>query len=563
MREKKNVIVVMLDTLQFNYLGCYGNTRVKTPNIDRFATEGVVFENAYTEGLPTVPCRRAMLTGRYTLPVKGWSQLDVSDTTIADLCWGQPIDSYLIHDSGPFRLPKFGYSRGFDKVFFLHGHETDHQYYAQDELGGGLKAEDYYEDHVMEKADEILGENVMRPLMNQVECHLKERQYWKSDGDQHAAQIMKEAVRNLERVDRNKSFFMWIDCFDPHEPWDAPSVYDPDLKCPYDPDYEGKDMFLPIQGHVDGLYTDRELEHIRALYAEKVTMVDKWFGHLMNNIRTLGMEDDTLVILVSDHGSPMGKGEHGHGIMRKCRPWPYEELAHIPMIMRGPGLPRNRRVRGFVQSCDVAPTVVDWLGIGVHPSMQGHSLLPLAKGDVEKVREFAIAGYFRYSWSIITEDWSFIHWLKDDEKSVADAQAEEPEGLLDSVPASFPALLQAYKISRKAVAAGFEWDTVEDVWAKVEEEIAEFKQACRSDDAQAKELEFGDVLFSLVNVARKEGIDAETALRATCRKFRERWAFMEGAAWGQGKRIEELDMDEMQQLWDQAKMLHVGEASHD
>ena len=58
MREKKNVIVVMLDTLQFNYLGCYGNTRVKTPNIDRFATEGVVFENAYTEGLPTVPCRR-------------------------------------------------------------------------------------------------------------------------------------------------------------------------------------------------------------------------------------------------------------------------------------------------------------------------------------------------------------------------------------------------------------------------------------------------------------------------------------------------------------------------
>lgn len=149
------------------------------------------------------------------------------------------------------------------------------------------------------------------------------------------------------------------------------------------------------------------------------------------------------------------------------------------------------------------------------------------------------------------------------EKSAADAQAEEPKGLLDSVPASFPALLQAYKISRKAVAAGFEWDTVEDVWAKVEEEIAEFKQACRSDDAQAKELEFGDVLFSLVNVARKEDIDAETALRATCRKFRERWAFMEGAAWGQGKRIEELDMDEMQQLWDQAKILHVGEASHD
>lgn len=425
MREKKNVIVVMLDTLQFNYLGCYGNTRVKTPHIDRFATEGVVFENAYTEGLPTVPCRRAMLTGRYTLPVKGWSQLDVSDTTIADLCWGQPIDSYLIHDSGPFRLPKFGYSRGFDKVFFLHGHETDHQYYAQDELGGGLKAEDYYEDHVMEKADEILGENVMRPLMNQVECHLKERQYWKSDGDQHAAQIMKEAVRNLERVDRNKSFFMWIDCFDPHEPWDAPSVYDPDLKCPYDPDYEGKDMFLPIQGHVDGLYTDRELEHIRALYAEKVTMVDKWFGHLMNNIRTLGMEDDTLVILVSDHGSPMGKGEHGHGIMRKCRPWPYEELVHVPLIMHVPGIEGGKRIKSFVQNVDVTATIMDALGELGTPQkasdfgfptydtseMQGISLLPVMRGETDTVRDCAIAGYYGMSWSLITEDYSYVHWL--------------------------------------------------------------------------------------------------------------------------------------------------------
>lgn len=149
------------------------------------------------------------------------------------------------------------------------------------------------------------------------------------------------------------------------------------------------------------------------------------------------------------------------------------------------------------------------------------------------------------------------------EKSASDAQEEAPKGLLDAVPVSFPALLQAYKISRKAVAVGFEWETVEEVWAKVEEEIAEFKQACQNGTAEEKELEFGDVLFSLVNVARKEDIDAETALRASCRKFRERWAFMEGAAWGQGLRIEELSMEEMQQLWDQAKMLHVGEANHD
>ena len=421
MKKIKNVIVVMLDTLQFNYLGCYGNNWIKTPNLDRFAQQGVLFENAYTEGLPTVPCRRAMFTGRYTLSVKGWSQLDIEDTTIADLCWGQPIDSALIHDSGPFRLPKFGYSRGFDKVHFIHGHETDHQYYAQDELHKH-KAEDYYEDHVIKTADEILKENVMRPLMNQVECHLKERQYWKSDEDHHVAQVMKTAGKYLDQVDRNKSFFLWIDSFDPHEPWDPPSVYDPGKKCMYDPDYKGKDMFLPIQGHVEGLYTEEELHHIRMLYAEKITVCDKWFGWMMDKVNGLSLEDNTLVMVVSDHGSPMGNGEHGHGIMRKCRPWPYEELAHIPFMMRGPGLPAGKRIKSFVQSCDVAPTVVDWLGIGVHPSMQGQSLLPLAKGKVEKVRDFAIAGYFRYSWSIITEDWSYIHWLKEEEKTVGDSR---------------------------------------------------------------------------------------------------------------------------------------------
>ena len=188
-----------------------------------------------------------------------------------------------------------------------------------------------------------------------------------------------------------------MDSFDPHEPWDPPSVYDPDLKCLYDPDYKGKDMFLPIQGHVDGFYTEAELHHIRMLYAEKVTIVDKWLGYLMDQVRALGLEENTLVMLVSDHGEPMGNGEHGHGIMRKCRPWPYEELVHAPMMMRGPGLPAGKRLKGFTQSCDVAPTVTDWLGIGVHPSMQGQSLLPLARGEVDKVRDFAIAGYFRYS----------------------------------------------------------------------------------------------------------------------------------------------------------------------
>ncbi|EFK05310.1 conserved hypothetical protein [delta proteobacterium NaphS2] len=155
---RKNVIVVMLDnSLQFNYLGCYGNDWIRTPNMDRLAWEGVLFENNYIEGLPTVPCRRSMRCGRYFLPTKGWSALDKEDTMISDLCWGQPIDTALIFDCPMYRLPKFGYTRAFDKVHFIHGHEGDHDFYRQDSLIHHNPMDDI-EQNVLDAADRVMGE---------------------------------------------------------------------------------------------------------------------------------------------------------------------------------------------------------------------------------------------------------------------------------------------------------------------------------------------------------------------------------------------------------------------
>lgn len=129
---------------------------------------------------------------------------------------------------------------------------------------------------------------------------------------------------------------------------------------------------------------------------------------------------------------------------------------------------------------------------------------------------------------------------------------ERPEGLLDSVPVQLPALMQAQKISRKAVAAGFEWRTTEDVWAQVASEVCEFESAASgSSDA---EMEFGDILFALVNVARREHIDAESALRASCAKFRRRWAFMEDAARAGGRDIADVPNEEQEALWAAAKL---------
>ena len=120
----------------------------------------------------------------------------------------------------------------------------------------------------------------------------------------------------------------------------------------------------------------------------------------------------------------------------------------------------------------------------------------------------------------------------------ADGAGERREGLLDGVPTSFPALMQAQKISRKAAAAS--------AGAAVDPAAAEAAVAAVED-------ELGDVLFSLVNVGRRMGVDAEGALRSTCRKFRDRWAWMEQAAWQQGRTIEDLSSEERETLWNEAK----------
>ena len=140
------------------------------------------------------------------------------------------------------------------------------------------------------------------------------------------------------------------------------------------------------------------------------------------------------------------------------------------------------------------------------------------------------------------------------EKHAADAESaaagKAPAGLLDGVPSSFPALMQAQKISRKAAAVGFDWADAAGAWAKVDEELAEFREASTPEQ---REIEFGDVLFALVNAARWEGVDAESALRAACGKFRRRWAFMEGAAYAAGRDLADMDDGALEALWERAK----------
>lgn len=125
--------------------------------------------------------------------------------------------------------------------------------------------------------------------------------------------------------------------------------------------------------------------------------------------------------------------------------------------------------------------------------------------------------------------------------------------VLEGVPAALPALVKAYRIQDKARGAGFDWKQKEEVWDKVKEELAEFEAEVRKADEEKMEAEFGDFLFSVVNAARLYGINPENALEKTNRKFIRRFGFVEEQAKKQGKKLKEMSLEEMDELWEEGK----------
>ena len=128
--------------------------------------------------------------------------------------------------------------------------------------------------------------------------------------------------------------------------------------------------------------------------------------------------------------------------------------------------------------------------------------------------------------------------------------------ILSGVPRTLPALLRAYELSSRAAAVGFDWSKASDVVGKIEEEVAELREAVEHDarDPTRAEEEMGDLLFSIVNLSRKLGLEPEAALRIANEKFQSRFEAMERATTGEGRRLRELSVEEMEQLWQRVKV---------
>lgn len=414
-----NVVVIVNDSLRWDYVGCYGNDWIKTPNIDKLASEGALFENCYSEGLPTVPTRTTFFTGRFTFPFRGWQRLEPTDVLLAEILWNQGYSSALVTDVYHLHKPSMAFERGFDYVNFVRGHEGD-PWIVDQSINVDAEVEKYYKGDGKDKA-----------VKAQLTQYLRNIHWWKGEEDTFVARCVNEGIKWLDGQPVKDNLFLWVDCFDPHEPWDPPAPYN---RMYTDPGYTGKDIIHPIPGRTEGYLTPEELNHISKLYAGKVTLCDTWVGKLIDSLKDMGMYDNTMIIFTTDHGEPFAE----HGIIKKAEPYLYEELVHIPLIIRHPGgIGAGKRFDALVETTEVFPTILDFLKVRMPPRIHGHSLLPMMAGQQESIRDYAYMGYFKRSWRVNDREWCFhmnldkgrdneLYNLKDDPGETRNLLAEDP-----------------------------------------------------------------------------------------------------------------------------------------
>lgn len=392
-----NILLIVSDTVRRDYLGLYGNRTVQTPSLDALARESVVFDQAYSGSFPTIPCRAELFTGRFVFPYLDWGALPKKEVILSDTLAAVNYTCTMVTDNLPLCREGYGYDRGFHARHRIRG-----QWY--DNLAP--KDAPFTWPCPPEKL-RFSGDGRMQQYLRNVEGRQREEEYF-------APRVATEAMHWLENNHHLGKWFLYVDLFDPHEPWDPPQHYI-DL---YDAGGSGDNVIYPAFGR-GGEYSEADMKRLRALYAGEVTMMDHWVGKLLAKVDELGHREDTVVAFLSDHGIFLGErnllGKMG-GSMKNLLGWPpYPQLSRVPLMVRAPGIAPGRR-EAFVHPGDVTPTLLELAGVKVPPTMNTASLTRVMRGQENAVRDIAVT-----SWSlkgtnphrpsvIRNEEWTLVFW---------------------------------------------------------------------------------------------------------------------------------------------------------
>jgi arylsulfatase A-like enzyme len=383
-----NVIWITVDSLRYDHLGANGNSWIKTPGLDAFAGKSLVCDRAFSLSLPTIPNRTDLFTGRYTFPRRGWTVLPKEEVTAAQRFAKLGMHTQMFFDTYHLKNNGYNFDRGFSGWQWIRGQEGDR--------------------FLTPLPRESIRIHPTRPEIrlsehSGVAQEFSNLQHRRFEADYISPQTYSAAERWLEYNHDKGPFFLYIDSFDPHEPWDPPAYY----VSLYDSGYEGEVIAFPATYcFTDGLPQEL-VRKAQLLYAGEVTMVDRWLGRLLQKIEDLRLLDNTLVAVMSDHGFLIG--EHGRmgkrnrdgkrlfektGDERYSHPWPlYRQVNQLVMMIHAPGMDGGRRSSAIVQPQDILPTTLEWLGEGRDGDFEGRSFLPVLKGETDRGRDCAITSF--------------------------------------------------------------------------------------------------------------------------------------------------------------------------
>ena len=381
---KRNVIFIMNDSLRRDHVNAYGVpapwTRpghegepfIRTPSLDRFAQDAMLFDRCYIASYPTVPNRTDLYTGRYGFCYRGWQPLEPTDVILPEIIRRHGYTSALFFDTPPMGSNDYNFMRGFDAWEWLRGQLGD-RWITDPRVPTPVPADKH-------KVRRIDG----------TQQYLRNQAYRRYEKDYIAPRTISRAMEWLEENASRDGFLLWVDTWDPHEPFDPPPHY---LRMYDEPNYKGQHIIFPQYGHCDYM-TPEEQNHVRALYAGEVSMCDTWVGYLLDHVERLGLLDNTLIIYTTDHGHLFG--DHGlEGKPGGQLGTLYQPTTRIPLIIRHPdGLGTGQRIQPVVQPPDLLPTILEVLGVPVPDTVQAKSIWPMVRGEVERVHEYAFSGRF-------------------------------------------------------------------------------------------------------------------------------------------------------------------------
>jgi arylsulfatase A-like enzyme len=418
-----NIILITADSLRRDHLGCYDSS-IQTPHLDEFAQRAVVFDNFVTASFPTVLNRRELLTGRYVFTYADWGPLPPDELVLPEILGSAGYTTMLVADTPHLFQRGFNFDRGFSAWHWIRGQGNDRL--RTDPIEVQLPA----------------AARKLRDPEGTVRQYLRNVSTRQSESDWFPAQTMTAAARWLEERAPTRTsypFFLWVDVFDPHEPWDPPQHY-VDL---YDQDYQGESVIYPAYCYWEEVLTQAELSHAHALYCGEVSMVDAWAGYLFATIERLGLLEDTAIFFTSDHGFYFGE----HGLIGKwiidpllgSRLYPlHEEMIRIPLIVYVPHGQSGRHIQGFAQPVDLMPTILELCNIRETETTHGCSLVPAIRGDLDaSARDMAVSSYSivqpfagRPS-TIMTERWALIYGAPETADALAHFEDYRSTGRLE------------------------------------------------------------------------------------------------------------------------------------